>query len=141
MSNDHAKAMEMLKAVVDDGCAEINGRSYEFSKVPFKEARKVFAFYSSVQDQLGHSNLWFLESQEFEAVEKIIESRILYSGSALNKIGGHWDKYPEDYVIFITTALGVISYPFLPASDTSSQSQEDQQAPTTSKKPMSQQTI
>lgn len=138
MSNDRDKALAMLKAAADDGYAEINGRRYDFSKVPFKEARKVFAFYTSIQSQLANENLWFLESPEFEAVEKIIESRVLYNGSSLNKIGSHWDKYPEDYAIFIATAMGVISYPFLPASDTSLQSQEDQPVPTTSKKPMSQ---
>lgn len=135
------KAISMLKAVVDDGYAVINERRYDFTNVPFKEARKVFAFYTSIQDQLQAQNLWFLESSEFEAVESIIMSRTLYSGQSINKIGGHWDKYPIDYTIFITTALGVISYPFLPVSDTSSQFQEDLAQPTTSGKPMPQRTI
>ena len=131
-----AASMAMIKAVHDDGVAEINGREYQFSKMVHKERRKVFAFFTSVQSQLQTQSLWFLESPEFEAVEKIIESRVLYNGQMLSKLGNHWDLYPQDYVLFIQTALGVISYPFLPASDTGSQSQVGQVQTTSLKKPM-----
>ena len=34
----------------------------------------------------------------------------------------HWDDNPQDYLMFVTTALAVFSYPFMPASVTASQS-------------------
>lgn len=129
-------SMDMIKGVYEDGIAEINGREYKFTKMVHKERRKVFAFFTSVQAQLQAQSLWFLESPEFEAVEAIIQSRVLFNDQMLSKLGNHWDLYPQDYVLFIQTALGVISYPFLPASSTGSQSQEDQPQPTTLKKPM-----
>lgn len=134
--SDQDKALEMIKAVYDDGEAEINGRTYTFTKMVHKERRKVFAFFTKIQHDINQGNMWFLESPEFQGVEQIIESRVLFNGSSVSKIGNHWDNYPQDYVLLIQTALGVISYPFLPVSGTGSQSQEPPQAPTTSKKPM-----
>lgn len=106
----------MIKAVYDDGEAEINGRKYQFTKMVHKERRKVFAFYTKVAQEIALQNFWFLESPDFESVESIIYSRVLFEGSALSKLGdAHWDKYPDDYLTLISIALAVISYPFLPA--------------------------
>lgn len=134
--DQQAQAMSMIKAVYDDGEADINGRAYTFTKMVHKERRKVFAFFTKIQKDVNQGNLWFLESPEFQDVEAIIERRITFNGSALSKLPTHWDLYPEDYVVLIQTALGVISYPFLPVSATGSQSQEPRTAQTTSKKPM-----
>lgn len=130
-------ARSMIKAVHDDGFAEINGRQYDFTKMVHKERRKVFAFYTRIQAELQAQSMWFLESEEFKSVEAIIESRVLYNGQSLSKLGNHWELYPEDYILLVQTALGVISYPFLPAPAMSSASQEGQAPATTSKKPMS----
>lgn len=134
--SDQAAALAMIKGVVDDGYAEINGRQYDFTKMVHKERRKVFAFYTKIQSEIENGSFWFLESPEFAEVETIIESRIQFGGQSLSKLGNHWNLYPDDYVLLIQTALGVISYPFFPASLIGSQSQEEQETPTTSKKPI-----
>jgi hypothetical protein len=61
---------------------------------------------------------------------------ISFDDCLLAKLPEHFDDYPGDYVRLITTALAVISYPFLDDSATSSQSRQDQQKPITSKKVM-----
>lgn len=135
--DDSKKALAMIKSVVDDGCATINGRDYEFTKMVHKERRKVFAFYTKIQNEVASGSMWFLESPEFETIESIINGRVLYNGQSLSKLGNHWELYPEDYVLLITTALGVISYPFLQGNATSSPSQDERAPATTLKKPMS----
>jgi len=37
---------------------------------------------------------------------------VLFEGAQISKLPNIWDEQPEDYVIFITTMLGAISYPF-----------------------------
>lgn len=111
--NEQAAALAMIKAVYEDGEAEINGRKYAFLKMTHKRRRKVFAFFTRVAGDIKSGNMWFLESPEFEAVEKIIGESVTFDGSLLDKLPEHWETYPDDYVTFISTALGVISYPFL----------------------------
>lgn len=115
------QAMNQIKAVYEEGKAEINGREYVFNKMTHKERRKVFAFMTKVQEDMQRGSFWWLESPEFAEVEQIIERNVTYNDVALNKLDNHWDNYPGDYVTFISTALGVISYPFMPAAPTSSQ--------------------
>jgi len=128
--------LAMLKGVVDDGYAEINGHRYDFTKMVHKERRKVFAFYTKIQSEIQGGSFWFLESPEFAEVESIIESRVQFGGQSLSKLGNHWNLYPDDYVLLIQTALGVISYPFFPEKNIGSQSPAEPEALTTSKKPI-----
>ena len=130
------EALEMIKAVYDDGEAEINGRVYEFTKMRHESRRRVFAFYTSIANELQNGSFMFLDTPAFNDVEKVINKAVLYDGSALAKLPEHWDEYPEDYITFISTALGVISYPFLRGSNTNSQSQERAKASRKSLKPM-----
>lgn len=115
------QAMNQIKSVYEEGKAEINGREYVFHKMTHKERRKVFAFMTKVQEDMQRGSFWWLESPEFAEVEQIIERNVTYNDVALNKLDNHWDNYPGDYVTFISTALGVISYPFMPAAPTGSQ--------------------
>lgn len=118
--SERGAAHEMIKAIYEDGEAELtSGRVYKFSRMVHKERRKVFAFYTSIQEAAGRNDFSFLESDAFAAVEKIIENRVLFEGSALSKRATHWDEYPDDYVQLIMIALGVISYPFLSGAPTS----------------------
>ena len=110
--SEENEALEMLKAVYDDGQAEIHGRAYELTKTTHKKRRKVFAFFSKYQKQIFSSDYSFLESEEFEHVEGLINNLVLFKGTLLSRIPDHWEKYPEDYLLFVTTMLGVISYPF-----------------------------
>lgn len=113
MTPEQQAAHQMIKAVYEDKCAEINGREYRFTEMVHKERRSVFTYATSVQRKLESGDLSFMDSPEFERIEGIIEKRVTYNNSMLCRIDGHWDKYPEDYIPFITTAMSVISYPFM----------------------------
>lgn len=106
-------AQEMIKAVYDDGEAEINGRTYKITTLTHKKRRKVFAFFTHHQHALSRGDFSCLESDEFQAVENVIENAVTFDGDLLSKRPTHWDECPEDYITFISTMLGVISYPFL----------------------------
>lgn len=133
---DDQKGADVIKAVYDDGFVEIHGREYHFLKMRHQQRRSVFAFFSSIQRDIQRQDFSFLDDPRFATVEKIIGDAVTYEGSLLSKRPGHWDDYPQDYLIFVSTALAVISYPFMPASDTSSPSPEGQRPKSTSKKPM-----
>jgi len=112
-------AQAMIKSVFDDGEAEINGRKYVFLNMTHKERRKIFAYYTRVQGQVKGNDMSFMDAPEFEAVESVLNKAVSYNDSLLSKLGdSHWEKYPGDYVLFIMTALPVISYPFFPAVPT-----------------------
>ena len=130
------QGMEMIKAVYEDGFAEINEREYHFLKMRHQQRRSVFAFFSSIQRDIQRQDFSFLDDPRFKNVEKIIESSVSFNDSLLAKLPNHWDEYPQDYLTFVSTALAVISYPFMPASATGSPSQDAQAPKTSSKKPM-----
>lgn len=111
--NDVEKAQEMIKAIYDDSEMEINGRKYRFTTMQHKRRRRVFAFYTHVMSQVQANDFSFLDTPEFEKVEQVLADSITYNDSLLSRIDNHWDKYPGDYMQFITVAMGVISYPFL----------------------------
>jgi hypothetical protein len=110
------KALSMIKAVYDDGIAEINGREYKFLGTTHIKRRRVFAFYSSLQQTIKSGDMRFLDSPEFVPVEKVINEMVEINGSILTKSPDHWEEFPEDYMQFISIAMGVISYPFLRGS-------------------------
>ena len=118
------QARAMIRAIYEDGEAEINGRVYRFTKMTHKQRRKVFAFYTSVARDVERNDFSFLDSDRFAAVEDVINKSVTYNDSLLSVLGDtHWEKYPDDYLQFIPTALGVISYPFLAGADTGSRSE------------------
>lgn len=129
-------AMAQIKAIYEDGEAEVNGRAYKMHKMQHMERRKVFAFYSSVQTQLAAQNFAFLETPGFAEVEKVMWSAISLDGELISKRRDHWEDFPEDYLSLVAAAMGVMSYPFLRASAIASASQGETPAKTTSKKPM-----
>lgn len=116
---EQQRALETIKAVYDDGYMDINGRRYTFTTFTHKERRKVFAFFTHIKPALDVQDMSFLDSDRFHAVEGVILSHVTFNDSVLSNIGNHWDLYPGDYLLFITTALAVISYPFMPAGSTS----------------------
>jgi len=69
--------------------------------------------FSKRQGEIQAGDFSFLDSADFEPVEKVILDTVLFEELQLSKQPNHFDKYPEDYVVFITTMLGVYSYPFL----------------------------
>ena len=110
---DQQKALEQIKAVYDDSVAEINGREYVFTKATHKKRLKVFAFYTGIKDMIKNGDLSFMGKDGYETIEQTICELVTFDGSLLSKRPNHWNEHPEDYLQFITVALGVISYPFL----------------------------
>lgn len=116
--SDVKKSQALLKAVYDDGFAEINGRKYVFNKTTHKKRLKVFAFFTSIQHLMSTGNFSFMDGAEFDGVVDVIEGIVSIDDELLIKKKLHWEEFPEDYLKFITTAMGVISYPFLGVSGT-----------------------
>ena len=107
------QALEQIKAVYDDGFATINGRDYVFTTATHKKRLKVFSYFTGVQEQLAREDLSFMGTKAFDDVMGTIEQIVTFEGSLLSKKPRHWDDYPEDFIVFVTTALGVVSFPFL----------------------------
>jgi hypothetical protein len=115
--SERTQALAMLKAVHDDQSATLpSGREYKLTKMTHKQRRRVFAFFTKNQHDIQTGDFSFLDSAEFEPVEKVIMDTVLFEDAQLSKSPNHWEECPEDYVIFITTMLGAISYPFLKGS-------------------------
>lgn len=112
------QAKDQLEAIYEDGFAEINGREYHFSKMTHSQRRDVFAYYTSITSLIQNKNFIFLSATDFKQIEKLILGKITFDGMQLSKLPEHFDEFPEDYVILICTALGVISYPFLSGNRT-----------------------
>lgn len=128
------KAMSQLKAVYDDGYAEINGRRYEFAKMRHEKRKAVFAYYTSIQAQMQVGSFAFMDTPQFNHVFKVICEHVTFNDSVLSKLPDHWDEYPQDFMMFTTAAMGVMSYPFLPESAGGSTSQLQQQTTSSTSK-------
>lgn len=113
MSDEVKAAHDMARAIYEDNCAEINGREYVITKMNHIKRRKVFAYFTHIQDSLSRGDLWFLDSKDWSEVEKTIMDVVTYDDRTLSKSKSHWDDYPEDYILFIQSMLPAISYPFL----------------------------
>ncbi len=109
------KALENIKDVFNDGSAEINGRSYKFTVMTFAERRTVFAYMSSIKAKLAAEDFSFLDEPKFKEIESnVIFKRVTVEDMAISKMKVNiFEDHPEDYLMFISTALMVISYPFL----------------------------
>jgi len=105
-------AKEQIKAVYEAGVATINGRDYVFTTATHKKRLKVFSYFTGVQHQLQKGDFSFMGDEYFEKIEQTICELVTFEGSLLVKKPNHWNEYAQDYLIFITTAMAVISYPF-----------------------------
>lgn len=109
--------LAQIKAVFDDGIAEINGTLYEFTKFTHAERLKVFSFYSGLvkNHATGEVRMDFWDDPAFHVVQKLIDSKILVEGVQVSKREAYWDQDEnvDDFVPYILTALQVITYPFL----------------------------
>ena len=136
VQDQREEAMRQVRAVYEDGEAEVNGRKYTFHKMQHMERRKVFAFYSSVQKLMQVQDFSFLDTPQFAATEAVMWGAISIDGELLSKKRDHWEEYPEDYLNLVMVSMGVISYPFIRASGIASASQAVKPRKTTSSKPM-----
>lgn len=131
-----AAAMAQIRAVYEDGEAEINGRTYKLHKMVHVDRRKVWAFFSSVQRQIQEGNFSYLDTPQFAAVEEVMWKNVSFDGATLSKLRDHWEEYPEDYMQLVSTVMGVMSFPFIRAAGIASASLAESQQTTTSSKPM-----
>lgn len=129
-------ALAQIRAVYEDGEAEVNGRTYKLHKMQHVDRRKVFAFYSSVQHQLSDQNFSFLDTPQFAVVEEVMWKNVSFDGSVISKLRDHWEDYPEDYLQLVSVVMGVMSFPFIRAAGIASASQGEKPQTTTSSKPM-----
>ena len=111
--SEEKEAVDMVKAIHEDKCATINGRDYVITSLNHIKRRKVFAYFTHIQKDLARSDLWFMQTKEWEDVENTINSVVTFDGSLISKLKDHWDEYPEDYIMYIESMLPAISYPFL----------------------------
>lgn len=107
------QALAQIKAVYDEGVATVNGRDYVFTKATHKKRLKVFSYFTGVREQMSKQDFSFMGDEGYDRIEEIVSELVTFEGSLLSKKPNHWNEYPQDYMIFMTTALGVISYPFL----------------------------
>lgn len=115
-NNDQLKsAIAQMKAVCEDGVATINGRDYKLTAMTHSERVKVFSFYASPSNTAAMNSFEFLDDPKYKEVEKVMFSRITFEDMQLSKLPNHFEEYPEDYIILISTAMGAMSYPFMRA--------------------------
>jgi hypothetical protein len=114
--------IDELQRINETGKMTINGREYAFTAMRHKERRKVFAFFTSIRGQLEENSFAFMDEPKFDEIMGVIENLVTFDGSLLSRLGTHWDLYSQDFIEFVVTAMGVMSYPFLVGSRTGSQS-------------------
>jgi len=69
--SERTQALSMLKAVHDDQSATLpSGREYTLTKMTHKQRRRVFAFFTKKQREIQNGDFSFLDSPDFEPVEK-----------------------------------------------------------------------
>lgn len=113
-NNDQLKsAIAQMKAVCEDGVATINGRDYKITAMTHSERVKVFSFYASPSNTAAMNSFEFLDDPKYKEVEKVMFNRITLYDMQLSKLPNHFEEYPEDYIILISTAMGAMSYPFM----------------------------
>lgn len=115
--NKAQEALDQIKAVYQDGYADINGRRYVFTKANHRKRLRIFGYFMSIQDRLLANDLSFVADPDFEEIETLMFGLITYDNSALNKMPMHFEENDDeksgDYLVLITVALSVFSYPFL----------------------------
>lgn len=113
-NNEQLKsAIAQMKAVCEDGVATINGRDYKITAMTHSERVKVFSFYASPLNTAAMNSFEFLDDPKYKEVEKVMFNRITLDDMQLSKIPNHFEEYPEDYILLISTAMGAMSYPFM----------------------------
>jgi len=108
--------MSKIKEVYADGFAEINGRKYVFCDVNHKTRLKIFGFAQSKQRELATGQLSFVGTDEYFAIEDLMFKNMTFEDERLSKARDekkHFEAFGEDYIILISTAMQVFSYPFM----------------------------
>ena len=105
--------LTLIKQIIDDRCITIHERNYNLTPTTHERRVKVLAFFTKIQKQLTDGDFTFLVDKDYKEVEKILTDCTLFENGILTKEVNHWEKFPEDFLIYVTNMLVVISYPFL----------------------------
>lgn len=119
MSEEVKRAQALIKAVHEDGVATINDRDYVFTKTTHKVRLKIFAYLTSIKEQLKTGDFGFMGSKEWEDIEATMSRVITFDDMQLSKLPDHWDNYSEDYLQLMPLAMQVITFPLVSANRTS----------------------
>lgn len=137
MSNEAQGAQAAIKAIRAKGFFDVNGNKYQFSKMPFKKAKKIFAYLTLIAGELELGQLGFIDTPKFEdEIEPLLMQYMLVDGFKIDTVDEHFDENPSDYIEFVTTAIQGFAAPFLPEVSTASASKAKESQVTTLKKPM-----
>lgn len=102
---------EIEKVVNDDNKAEINGRTYQLSKMTHKMRLPFLQYYQDMQPNPVTGIV--TKKMDYEEVENMLSGIVLFEGATLKNLPNHFDTYPQDYMPYINTMLMVVVYPFL----------------------------
>jgi len=111
-------AMAVIAQCYTDGEMEIHGRKYTFTKTTHKKRLSVYSYMTGVAPRLGKGDMTFMDTPDWERIEKLISDMVMFDDSVVSKLPEHWEKFPQDYLLFATTAMQVISHPFLAGNPT-----------------------
>ena len=102
---------QIEKVVKDDYKAEINGRTYQLSKMTYKQALPFLEYYESIQPNpiTGIA----VKKMVYSEVEDMLSNYVLFDGALIKNLPTHFDKYRRDYKAYINTMLMVAIYDFL----------------------------
>jgi len=132
--------MDQLSAIKDiykKGGFDIGDRRYTFAKMPFKKAKKIFAYMTTVAGELESGNLGFIDSDKFDNdIEPLLMQYVLVDGFKLDTTPEHFNEHMSDYTQFVMMSLQGFSAPFLPEANTALASKAEESQATTLKKPM-----
>lgn len=105
------KIKEIESVVNDNNKADINGRTYQLSKMTHKQRLPFLQYFQNVQPNpmTGMS----VEKMDLERTEDMLAPYVLFENATLKNLPNHFDKYPEDYLTYIDTMLMVVVFPFL----------------------------
>jgi hypothetical protein len=104
---------EEICKIYEDGVAEIGGYQYRLTATNHAKRRTVFAFFSRIVEKLDKGDFSFIEDPAFVGVERVIDNVVLFDGDLISRRPMHWEEFPEHYMLYVTTFMAVISYPFL----------------------------
>ena len=99
---------ELVKECYEAGEFTINERIYKMLPVPHASALKAIGYALRAEN-----GTMMVGDSAWMEMEAHITKFFSVDGSILCKSPGHFEKFPEDYMTFVTYALGVIIYPFM----------------------------
>ena len=112
-----------IRGVYEDGFADINGRRYTFHKMRHLDRREVFAYFTTIKEQLFHENFGFMLKPDFSRIEQLVLRSVSCDGMIMAKAPEDWwDGREQEYTMLVSMALTVISVPFFPGVHTASTS-------------------